>query len=198
MCGSMRSGPKMEWTAGLNITTKEGTIITTTVKTLCSHCGTPRTQQRVTARKSAGGFLTCSIPVKAKRDWWRAAVLPFNRCHHLYDYSPAGTYGPALPPSAVWGHESAQPLLTRSPGRAPISSPPPQYFGPPRPSYQTLDVGLDHVGSVWQPGQQQCCPTHRCEMANTNPAKDFPIRIIRVWGQSEKTCLQTGGAQGIT
>lgn len=116
------------------------------------------------------------------RDWWRAAVFPLNRCHHLYDYSPASTYGPAPPPSAVCGHESAQPLLTRSLGRAQLSSPPSQYFEPPLP--------CDQVSSAWQAGQQQqqqLCPTHRYEMVTTNPVKEFPIRVIRVWGQSKKT-----------
>lgn len=115
------------------------------------------------------------------RDWWQAAVFSLNRCHHLYDYSPASTYGPTPPPSALCGHESAEPLLTRSLERAQVSSPPSQYFGPPGPCYRTVVAGLDEVSSAWQAGQQQqLCPTHRYELVNTNPAKEFPLRIIRV------------------
>lgn len=117
---------------------------------------------------------------------WRAAVFPLNRCPHLYDYSPASTYGPAPPPSHLCGHDSAQPLLTRSLERAQLSSAPSQYFGPPRPCYRTVDAGLDQVSSAGPGYQQQLCSTHGYQAVNTKTAKEFPIRIIRVWGQSEK------------
>lgn len=67
MRGSVRSVLRIERTADLITTTKAGIITTTIAKTRCSHCGTPLTQGLVTAYMSAGEFLTCSTPIKAKR-----------------------------------------------------------------------------------------------------------------------------------
>ncbi|XP_047437671.1 myb-like protein AA [Mugil cephalus] len=110
------------------------------------------------------------------------------RCQQQYIYSPACTYVPPPPLSALPGHGYDQPLLPQNP-----ESDPPQYPGPPLSPYQTASSGLVPVlemgsGSVWQyGGQQSRSPLNKDEssMRNINSNRnvnrqEFPIRIISV------------------
>lgn len=119
------------------------------------------------------------------------------RCHQQYAYGPARTYGPTLPLSALPGspRDCDQPLLPRNPESAQISSLPPQYFGPPQSSCQSTSPGPVQISAaagscvVWQyGGHQSSSPgvnpstTDESNTGNINPAKEFSIRIISVWG----------------
>lgn len=64
---------------------------------MCSHCGTPLTQQPVTASKSAGEFLTRSTPVQAKTSVMSCCLSPeqmppsvrLQPCRHISPGCPA-------------------------------------------------------------------------------------------------------------
>lgn len=201
MCTSGRSRPNVRRTAGLIAATKAGTTTTTTPRRRCCHCGTPVTQPCVTACEPAGEFWAKNIQkeksnskmsLKTCRNIKETCRLFLHRCHQQHIYGPACTYGPTPPLSALPGHDYAQPLLPQNPESAKTSGPPPQYFGPPQSSYQTLSPGMDHIsaarpGSLWQHGGQQSSlsalnlsTTDMSNMGNTNPAKEFSIRIISV------------------
>uniref|UniRef100_A0A3Q3WVQ2 Sushi domain-containing protein n=1 Tax=Mola mola TaxID=94237 RepID=A0A3Q3WVQ2_MOLML len=108
---------------------------------------------------------------------------PACRCHQQYACGPT----PSL--SALPGHGYAQSASPRNPESAHISASPSKY-GPPPAAHHTLNPGTDRLsaawpGSLWQYGGQQSSlsapsTTDESERRNTNPAKEFSIRIISV------------------
>lgn len=65
---------------------------------MCSHCQTPLTQQPVTASKSAGEFLTCSIPVQAKNLVMSCCLSPEQMPPSVW-LQPCGHVSPSYPSS---------------------------------------------------------------------------------------------------
>lgn len=105
---------------------------------------------------------------------------------YQYPYGPACAYSRAAPLAALPGHGYDQPLVPRTPESVQISGPP-QYLGPPAPSVQPpsphgVQVSGTGPGPVWQYGRQEhSSPTaEECNTRNSNPAKEFSIRIISV------------------
>lgn len=132
------------------------------------------------------------VDMPAHRIKRRGPVFLLHRCHQEYVYAPACTNSATSSFAALPGHDYEQPLLPQNPGSVAMSGPP-QYGGLHPFSCQTTSPDLVQTSAVgpdvWQYGEQQRhlsgvnpSTTDESSRRNVNPAKEFSIRIISVWG----------------
>ncbi len=196
MCLRWRSRSSITRTAGITPAIKAETTTTTTKpRRRCFLCGTPVTQPCVTTSRPAGEIWAEKAKSQdlfevrqTSRNIKEPTSCLLHRCHHQYVYGPSRTYGHIPPLSALPGHDYDQPLLPGNPESMQFSEPPPQYFGPPQSSCQSVSEG---VKLVCQMSDTHICTRRRGKMQKVccAPAQERNVLSDTHMGVSERHTL---------